>query len=125
MVPLTEINNRVESELDEYIEPYLEMKDFSGARAYTHIRIRTRSIQYTRWRSSPDLLNQCVHELPGVLEVQGHEVDESLLVRLRVPLPVEVLLRLVHSLDLVDDEVKESVRALCKSVILASKWLAH
>jgi len=56
--------------------------------------------------SSPDLLYQGVHELPGVLEVQGHEVDEPLLVRFSVPLPVEFLLRLINSLDLVNDEAK-------------------
>jgi len=56
--------------------------------------------------SSLDLLYQGVHELPGVLKVQGHEVDEPLLIRLGVPLPVEVLLRLINSLDLVNDEAK-------------------
>jgi len=68
--------------------------------------MRTRSIQYTRGRSSPDLLHQSIHELPGVLEVQGHEVNEPLLVQLGVPFPVEVLLRLINSFDLVNDEAK-------------------
>jgi len=81
MVLLTEINNRVDSELDEYFEPYLEMKDFSGARICIYVYVQgpynTHADSYPRISS--------IKAFTSFLEAQGHEVDEPLLVRLGVP----------------------------------------